>query len=172
MLAEGGHYWNAGIFLMRADRFLAELERQQPPIVLACNAAMAASRTDGHLIHPDPQAFLASPSQSIDYAVMEGADQLVVVPVDPGWSDVGGWAALYDLADKDEDGNVRMGHVVALDAHGNYLRADGGKRLAVVGVSDLIVVALGDDVLVIPKDRAQEVKAIVEYLAANPPPTA
>ncbi len=172
MLAEGGHYWNAGIFLMRADRFLAELERQQPPIAHACDAAMAASRTDGHLIHPDPQAFLASPSQSIDYAVMEGAEQLVVVPVDPGWSDVGGWAALYDLADKDEDGNVRMGHVVALDAHGNYLRADGGKRLAVVGVSDLIVVTLGDDVLVIPKDRAQEVKAIVEYLAANPPPTA
>ena len=101
---------------------------------------------------------------------MEGAEQLVVVPVAPGWSDVGGWAALYDLADKDEHGNVRMGDVVALDAHGNYLRADGTKRLAVVGVSDLIVVTLGEDVLIIPRDRAQEVKAIVEYLAANPAP--
>ena len=78
-------------------------------------------------------------------------------------------AALYDLAAKDEHGNVRMGDVVALDARGNYLRADGSKRLAVVGVSDLIVVTLGDDVLIIPRDRAQEVKSIVEYLAENPP---
>ena len=169
MLAEGGHYWNAGIFLMRADRFLAELERQQPSICSSCVNAMAAARRDGSLIHPDEEAFLPSPSQSVDYAVMEGAEQLVVVPVDPGWSDVGGWAALYELADKDEHGNVRMGDVVALDARGNYLRADGGKRLAVVGVSDLIVVTLGNDVLIIPRERAQEVKAIVEYLAANPP---
>jgi mannose-1-phosphate guanylyltransferase/mannose-6-phosphate isomerase len=169
MLAEGGHHWNAGIFLMRADRFLAELGRQQPAIRNACSDAMAMARRDGSLIHPHEEAFLPSPSQSVDYAVMEGAEQLVVVPVDPGWSDVGGWAALYELADKDEHGNVRMGEVVALDARGNYLRADGGKRLAVVGVSDLIVVTLGDDVLIIPRDRAQEVKSIVEYLAANPP---
>lgn len=168
MLAEGGHYWNAGIFLMRADRFLTELDRQQPPIGRACADAMATARRDGALVRPDEDAFLSSPSQSVDYAVMEGAEKLVVVPVDPGWSDVGGWAALYELADKDEHGNVRMGEVVALDARGNYLRADGGKRLAVVGVSNLIVVTLGDDVLIIPRDRAQEVKSIVEYLAANP----
>ncbi|WP_257550950.1 mannose-1-phosphate guanylyltransferase [Sphingopyxis sp. DBS4] len=169
MLAEGGHYWNAGIFLMRADRFLAELDRQQPPIGRACAGAMATARRDGALIHPDEDAFLSSPSQSVDYAVMEGAKQLVVVPVDPGWSDVGGWAALYELADKDDAGNVRMGEVVALDARGNYLRADGGKRLAVVGVSNLIVVTLGNDVLIIPRARAQEVKSIVEYLAATSP---
>lgn len=168
MLTEGGHYWNAGIFLMRADRFLAELDRQQPPIGRACAGAMATARRDGALIRPDEDAFLSSPSQSVDYAVMEGAEQLVVVPVDPGWSDVGGWAALYDLADKDEHGNVRTGTVIALDARGNYLRADGNKRLAVIGVSDLIVVAHGDDVLIVPRDRAQEVKSIVEYLAANP----
>jgi mannose-1-phosphate guanylyltransferase/mannose-6-phosphate isomerase len=169
MLAEGGHYWNAGIFLMRADRFLAELAWQQPLIWSTCVEAMAMARRDGSLIHPHEEAFLPSPSQSVDYAVMEGAEQLVVVPVDPGWSDVGGWAALYELADKDKHGNVRMGEVVALDARGNYLRADGDKRLAVVGVSDLIVVTLGNDVLIIPRERAQEVKAIVEYLAANPP---
>jgi mannose-1-phosphate guanylyltransferase/mannose-6-phosphate isomerase len=168
MLAEGGHYWNAGIFLMRADRFLAELERQQPSIAQACADAMATGRREGLLIHPGEEAFLPSPSQSVDYAVMEGAEQLVVVPVDPGWSDVGGWAALYELAEKDEHDNVRMGEVVALDARGNYLRADGGKRLAVVGVSNLIVVTLGNDLLIIPRERAQEVKSIVEYLAANP----
>ncbi|MGN6690600.1 MAG: mannose-1-phosphate guanyltransferase, partial [Sphingopyxis sp.] len=107
-------------------------------------------------------------SDSIDYAVMEGAERVVVAPVDPGWSDVGGWAALYDLGDKDETGNVCIGDVIAVDAAGNYLRAESGRRIAVVGVSDLIVVAHGDDVLIIPKDRAQEVKAIVEYLANNP----
>lgn len=169
MLAAGGHYWNAGIFLMRADRFLAELTRQKLTISQACAKAMNAARADGHLLYPDTESFLPSPSESVDYAVMEGAGQLVVVPVDPGWSDVGGWAALYDLAEKDAEGNVRMGDVFALDARGNYLRADGSKRLAVVGVSDLIVVTLGDDVLIIPRDRAQEVKAITEYLAANPP---
>jgi mannose-1-phosphate guanylyltransferase/mannose-6-phosphate isomerase len=169
MLAEGGHYWNAGIFLMRTDSFLGELARQQPSIARACAKAIAAARRDGRLLHPDAEIFLPSPSQSVDYAVMEGAERLVVVPVDPGWSDVGGWASLYDLAEKDEHGNVRMGDIVALDATGNYLRADGGKRIAAVGVSNLIVVTLGDDVLIIPRERAQEVKAITEYLAANPP---
>lgn len=168
MLAEGGHYWNAGIFLMRADRFLAELERQNPAMTSSCTAAIAKARQDGTQVHPDRDAFLASPSDSIDYAVMEGAERVVVAPVDPGWSDVGGWAALYDLGDKDETGNVCIGDVIAVDAAGNYLRAESGRRIAVVGVSDLIVVAHGDDVLIIPKDRAQEVKAIVEYLANNP----
>lgn len=169
MLAAGGHYWNAGIFLMRADRFLSELERQQPGMASACTAAAANARRDGAAIHPEAEAFLASPSNSIDYAVMEGADRVVVTPVDPGWSDVGGWAALHDLGDKDDAGNVRIGDVIAIGASGNYLRAETGRRIAVVGVSDLVVVTHGDDVLIIPKDRAQDVKAIVEYLANNPP---
>jgi len=169
MLAEGSHYWNAGIFLMRADRFLAELERQQPAMASCCAKAIAAARTDAHQVHPDTAAFLASPADSIDYAVMEGAENVVVVPVDPGWSDVGGWAALHALGDKDADGNVRIGDVIAIGAENNYLRADGGKRIAVVGVSDLVVVTHGDDILIIPRERAQEVKSIVEYLASNPP---
>lgn len=169
MLAEGGHYWNAGIFLMRAARFLAELERQQPAMASACAASAAGAQHGGGKIHPGREAFLDSPSNSIDYAVMEGAERVVVVPVDPGWSDVGGWAALHDLGDKDAAGNVRIGDVIAIEAAGNYLRAEDGRRIAVVGVSDLVVVTHGDDVLIIPRDRAQEVKAIVEYLAANPP---
>ena len=168
MLAEGGHYWNAGIFLMRADRFLAELERQNPAMASTCIAAVARARQDGAKIHPDRDAFLASPSDSIDYAVMEGAERVVVAPVDPGWSDVGGWAAMHDLGEKDDAGNVRIGDVIAIGAEGNYLRAESGRRIAVVGVSDLIVVTHGEDVLIIPKGRAQEVKAIVEHLAAIP----
>ena len=169
MLDEGSHYWNAGIFLMRADRFLAELERQQPAMASACTAAMDGARSDGAKVHPHADAFLASPSNSVDYAVMEGASHVVVVPVDPGWSDVGGWAALHELGDKDMAGNVRIGEIIALDAADNYLRAGDGKRIAVVGVSDLIVVAHGDDILVIPRERAQEVKAIVEALAKRSP---
>lgn len=167
MLADGGHYWNAGIFLMRADRFLAELERQQPAMAAVCAAAMDGAHIDGAQVHPDADAFLSSPSDSIDYAVMEGAERVVVAPVDPGWSDVGGWAALHDLGAKDETGNVRIGKVIAVDATGNYLRACEGRRVAVVGISDLIVVTHGDDILIVPKDRAQEVKAIVEHLAAQ-----
>jgi len=168
MLAAGDHYWNAGIFLMRADRFLAELERQQPAMALSCTVSAASARQDGTRIHPGREAFLDSPSNSIDYAVMEGAENVVVVPVDPGWSDVGGWAALHDLGDKDASGNVRIGDVIAIEAAGNYLHAENGRRIAVVGVSDLVVVTHGDDVLIIPRERAQEVKAIVEYLAHNP----
>lgn len=167
MLAEGGYYWNAGIFLMRADHYIAELERQQPIMAAACAEAVDRVEARGVQLHPDASAFLASPSNSIDYAVMEGAANVVVVPADPGWSDVGGWAALCELGDKDDDGNVRVGETIAVDAYRNYLRAEAGKRIAVVGVSDLVVVAHGDDILVIPRDRAQEVKAIVERLNAS-----
>ncbi len=167
MLAEGGYYWNAGIFLMRADRFLAELERQQPIMAAACADAIDRAEARGAQIHPNASAFLASPSNSIDYAVMESAANVVVVPADPGWSDVGGWAALCELGEKDGNDNVCVGETIAVDAHRNYLRADAGKRVAVVGVSDLVVVAHGDDILVIPRDRAQEVKTIVERLNAS-----
>src|SRR3546814_5181100 len=102
----------------------------------ACAAAMDGAQQEGRLIHPAAEAFLASPADSIDYAVMEGADDVVVAPVDPGWSDVGGWAALYELGDKDAAGNVRIGDILSIDAEGNYLRADAGKRLAVVGRSE------------------------------------
>lgn len=168
MLAEGGHYWNAGIFLMRADAFLAELEKQQPAMAASCSAAFAKAHIDGPRIHPDADAFLSSPSDSIDYAVMEGAERVVVAPVDPGWSDVGGWAALHELGVKDDHSNVRVGDVIAIGATGNYLRTGEGKRIAVVSVSDLVVVTHGDDILIIPRDRAQEVRTIVEYLETNP----
>jgi len=168
MLAEGGHYWNAGIFLMRADAFLEELKKQQPAMTTSCAGAFTKAHMDGARIHPDADIFLSSPSNSIDYAVMEGAERVVVAPVDPGWSDVGGWAALYELGAKDDHGNVSIGDIVAIGATGNYLRAGEGKRIAVVGVSDLVIVTHGDDILIIPRDRAQEVKTIVEYLANNP----
>ena len=162
MLDAGGYYWNAGIFLMRADRYLAELARQQPAMHDACIDAMTHAVADKGTFHPETGSFLASPSNSIDYAVMEGAGNVVVVPVDPGWSDVGGWSALYELGSKDENANVLVGDVVGIDAQRNYVRAPAGKRVSICGVSDLVVVVEGDDVLIVPRKRAQDVKLLAQ----------
>src|SRR3546814_7925862 len=113
---------------------------------------MDGAQQEGRLIHPATEAFLASPSDSIDYAVMEGAENVVVAPVDPGWSDVGGWAALHELGEKDAAGNVVIGQVLSIDAEGNYLRVDAGTRLAVVGISGLVVVAHGNDIVIVPRE--------------------
>ncbi|MEQ1725719.1 MAG: sugar phosphate nucleotidyltransferase [Sphingopyxis sp.] len=164
MLSAGNYLWNAGIFLMRADRYLAELAARAPAIAAACDLAMVAPQRDGARLRPASAAFLASPAQSIDYAVMERAEDVVVAPVDPGWSDVGGWSALYDLGAKDASGNVASGDVTTVEASGNLVRAGAGKRVAMLGVSDLIVIVHGDDILIIPRGRAQEVKTIVEAL--------
>lgn len=166
MLAQGGHYWNAGIFLMRANQFLEELDRQQPLITQSCRLATERAYRAGRCIYPEAESFAASPSDSIDYAVMENAANVVVVPVDPGWSDVGGWAALYELDDKDPQNNVCIGDVLAIDAENNYFRTDSGRRIAAVGVSNLVVVSHGDDILIIPKNRAQEVREVAARLAS------
>jgi len=171
MLDAGGHYWNAGIFLMRADAYLAALATSAPAMAEACAAAMAGAAHTGHAIHPDTAAFLASPSDSIDYAVMESAPNVVVTPVDPGWSDVGSWTALHDLGAKDAHGNAIQGQVIAIDTNGSLLRATPGLRLATLGIDNLIVIASstasGADVLVIPLDRAQDIKTIVEQLGGS-----
>ena len=168
MLAAGGHYWNAGIFLMRADAYLAALAASAPAMAQACAAAMAGSAATGSTLHPDSAAFLASPSDSIDYAVMEKAPNVVVAPVDPGWSDVGSWTALHALAQHDAHGNAAQGNVLTIDTNGSLIRATAGVRIATLGVDNLIVIAnagpAGTDVLVIPMDRAQDIKKIVEQL--------
>ena len=169
MLEEGGHYWNAGIFLMRTDRYLAELARQQPAIHSACVHAISDATFDALIVHPDEASFLNSPSNSIDYAVMEGAGNVVVVPVDPGWSDVGGWAALYELGSKDEDDNVLSGDVVSFDARSNYVRSSPGKRVSLVGLSDLVVVVEGDDILILPRARAQDVRLLAQRRSSASP---
>lgn len=167
MLEMGGHYWNAGIFLMRTDRYLAELARQQPAIFKACADAIAQAVAGDRIVHPSETPFLACPSNSIDYAVMEGAENVVVVPVDPGWSDVGGWAALYELGGKDEDANVLVGDVVGVDIKRNYIRASEGKRVSISGLSDLVVVVEGDDILILPRERAQDVKLLAQKRSAE-----
>jgi len=161
-LAEGGYSWNSGMFLFRASRYLQELERFRPDIIAAVRAAFATARHDGDFVRLDHQAFAACPSESIDYAVMEKTDAAMVLPVDIGWNDVGSWSALWDVAERDVDGNAHLGDVIAVDTRNSYAYAR--RLVALVGVDDLVVVETDDAVLVARKDRVQEVKQVVARL--------
>lgn len=163
MLAAGGHYWNGGIFLFRADRYLAALGKHAPAMLAAAERAMASARRVGARCYPDADAFAASPADSIDYAVMEKADRVACVPVAMGWSDVGSWDALHALSACDPAGNACQGDVIALDTSGCLVRTD-GIRIAIAGVSDLIVVASGSDVLIVPRGKSQDVKKLIDAM--------
>lgn len=164
MIAAGDHAWNGGIFLFRADVYLDALVEFAPEMLAASRASMEKAVRDGVRIQPDAVEFANSPSDSVDYAVMEKAVRVAVVPVSMGWSDVGSWDALYAISGCDSAGNACRGEVVAIDAANCLIRAGEGKRVALVGVSDLIVVADGDDVLILPRGRGQDVKRIIEAM--------
>ncbi len=166
MLAAGDHAWNGGIFLFRADIYLGALAAYAPEMLQACQQAMADARTEGCRIYPDADAFAASPADPIDYAVMEKAERVAVVPVSMGWSDVGSWDALHEISAGDDSGNVHHGEVIAIDTANCLVRSD-GVRIAIVGVQDLIVVASGNDVLILPRGRSQEVKKLIEAMKGN-----
>ena len=163
MLAAGDHVWNGGIFLFRADAFLGALAVHAPDILHAAQQAMLKASHDGARVHPDAQAFATSPSDSIDYAVMEKAPRVAVIPVSMGWSDLGSWDALHELSACDANGNACKGDVVAIETENCLVQAD-GVRIALVGVTDLIVVANGKDVLILPRGRSQEVKKLIEAM--------
>ncbi len=163
-LEEGGYYWNSGMFMFRASVYLEELARFEPAMAEAARRAVAGAREDLDFIRLDPAAFEESPADSIDYAVMEKTDRGVVLPIDVGWSDVGAWSALWEIGERDEQGNVTRGDVLALESHNNYLRSE-QRLLAVLGVDDLVVVDTPDVVLVTRRDRAQDVKALVDRLS-------
>lgn len=166
-LDQGDHYWNGGIFLMRADIYLDELKRYEPAIHEACVAAFQGATQDRDFTHLEATAFARSPGQSIDYAVMEHTPHAAIVPVDMGWNDVGSWKALLSEAHRDVDGNVVLGDVVAEDTRGCYVRADKGQMVATLGVEDLVIVATGDAMLVARRDCSQDVKRIVDRLKAS-----
>ena len=162
-LASGGYYWNGGIFVFRADRYLAELGRHRPDIVAAVQKAVATAERDMHFVRPEREAFLAVPEDSIDRAVMEKTREAVVVPARFGWSDVGSWSALWTLGAKDARGNVSHGDVMARDSQGSYLRSE-GRLIAAVGVENLVVIETSDALLVSTRERADDVKLAVEQL--------
>jgi mannose-1-phosphate guanylyltransferase/mannose-6-phosphate isomerase len=163
MFGSGKYFWNAGIFLFGANAWLQELDRCRPDIVSACTASYEKGRADADFVRPDVTAFAASPSDSIDYAVMEKTDRAVVVPLDAGWSDVGSWAALHELSERDGDGNFTAGDVVAVDCRNSYI--SGKSRLVTaVGVEDLVVIEDKDTVMVARLDKCQHVKELVDEL--------
>jgi mannose-1-phosphate guanylyltransferase/mannose-6-phosphate isomerase len=163
-IKSGRFFWNAGIFLFKASRYLAELEVHAPEVASAVEAAMRHSARDGAFLRPDATAFTASPNISVDYAVMEKTGQALVCPLDVGWSDVGSWAALWEASVKDEAGNAVSGNVVTLDSRNSILRSDAGAIVAAIGIEDLAVIVTRDAVLVAPLDRAEDVKAVVKSL--------
>lgn len=164
MLAQGGHVWNAGIFLFSARAYLAALAEHQPAMLAAARAAMAQATWEGDTLRPGADAFAACPADSIDYAVMERAAKVACVPVRMGWSDVGSWDALHALSAKDAQDNAVHGRCHAIESRGCLIRSD-GPYVTVVGGEDLIVVATADEVLVLPRGRSQEVRKAVAALA-------
>jgi mannose-1-phosphate guanylyltransferase/mannose-1-phosphate guanylyltransferase/mannose-6-phosphate isomerase len=166
LLASGQHLWNSGIFLLPAQAYIDELERLAPEVLAACRAALSDAVGDLDFLRIGEQAFAASPSISIDYAVIEKTDKSVVVPVDIGWNDVGSWLALWKMGVKDDADNVKVGEVVSEDVKGCYLRSE-GPLIAALGVEDLIVMAAEDVVLVAKRDRDQDVNKLVARVRAN-----
>lgn len=164
-LESGDYYWNSGMFLFRASRYLEELEKFNPAMVEAVRKAFDGAARDGDFVRLDREAFAASPSDSIDYAVMEKTGRAMVLPVDIGWNDVGSWSALWEVSEQDADGNAHHGEVIAVDSHRNY--AYSRRLVALVGVDDLVVVETDDAVLVARKDRVQQVKDVVARLKAD-----
>ncbi|MGO8865028.1 MAG: mannose-1-phosphate guanylyltransferase/mannose-6-phosphate isomerase [Alphaproteobacteria bacterium] len=170
-LAQGGYYWNSGMFLFRVDSYLAELERLARPILTGCRAALAASSHDLDFLRLGGDAFREVPSTSIDYAVMERTEAAVVVPADIGWSDVGSWSSLWSIGDRSDAGNVLIGDVVTLDVRDSYIRGD-GHLVAAIGIEGLVVIATEDALLLAPRERAQDVRQLVERLEREGRPEA
>jgi len=159
-VASGDYYWNSGMFLFGARRYLEELGRLAPGIASACAEAFAAAKSDLDFTRVDKALFEACPADSIDYAVMERTSDAVVVPLAAGWSDVGSWAALHEASEQDALGNVSHGDVICEDSQGCYLYSE-SRLVSAVGLKDHVVVETKDAVLVAPRERVQDVKKLV-----------
>ena len=162
-LSSGKYLWNSGMFMFKASQYLAELEVQSPDILSVCMEAMAKASIDIDFIRPDAEVFKKCPEDSIDYAVMEKTQSAVVVPMDCGWSDVGSWSALWEVSEKDDNGNTTKGDVLALDTQDCFIQSD-RKLIATVGLQDVVIVESDDAIMVADKERVQDVKAIVAQL--------
>lgn len=165
-IESGDYLWNSGMFLMKASRYLEELATYAQDIAVASAAAYENAARDGDHLHLDEVHFAECRAESIDFAVMESTSMAAVVPTDPGWSDVGSWASLWDIGDKDAAGNVLLGDVVTAGTSGSYVRSS-NRLVATVGIEDMIVVDTPDAVLVACKDSAWDVKEIVDKLRAD-----
>ena len=162
-ISSGEYYWNSGMFLFRASRYLEELEKFRPDILEKCKLSMNKIKTDLDFLRVHKETFESCPAESVDYAVMEKTSDAVVVPMDAGWSDIGSWSSLWDISQKDDDGNSAHGDVILHNTYNSYVKTD-QKLVAVIGVNDLVIVSTKDALMVAHKDSVQDVKIITELL--------
>ena len=165
-LASGEYYWNGGMFLFKADRLVEELGRFEPAMIEAVRKAVAGAKRDLDFTRLDKESFAAAPSRSIDYALMEKTAEAAVVPVNMGWTDVGSWASLWDVAEKDADGNAIIGDVIAADVKNSYLRSE-SRLVAAIGLENIVLVETVDAVMAVSRDRAQDLRLIIDRLQAG-----
>ena len=161
--SSGDYYWNSGMFLFRASSYLEELKKFRPDILEQCKASVMEVKADLDFLRIDKEAFELCPAESVDYAVMEKTSHAVVMPMDAGWSDIGSWSSLWDISEKDGDGNSTHGDVILHNTQNSYVKTD-NKLVAVIGVDDLVIVSTKDSLMVAHKDSVQDVKIITEAL--------
>ena len=165
-LEQGNYLWNSGMFMFQANTLINELTIHSPNIVKAVGSSIDNATQDLGFIHLEKQAFTSSPCDSIDYSLMEKSKNVVVVPLDAGWNDIGSWAALFDIGTKDNNGNVIEGDVIIQDTTNTYINAK-HHMVATIGVENLIVVDTTDATFITTQGRAQEVKSIIALLQSN-----
>jgi mannose-1-phosphate guanylyltransferase len=165
MLAEGNHAWNAGIFLFRADAYLAAMAKHQPDMLAAVQTSMEQAKRDDAHIFPDPIAFQACPSDSVDYAIMERETKVACVPVSMGWSDVGSWDSLHAVSTRCADENAVRGDALLLGARNCLVHSD-GPRVTLVDVDDLIVVVSQGEIMILKRGESQKVRKVTEAIKA------
>lgn len=165
-LNNGDYYWNSGMFMFKASVYLNALAEFRPDILEACSKAIRQSQKDLDFVRIDAAVFEDCPADSIDYAVMEKTSDAAVIPLDAGWSDIGSWSALWELGEKDEMGNVCKGDVIAFSTQKSMIHAE-SRLVTTVGVDNLIVVETKDAVLVVHKNRVQDVKKIVDTIKSD-----
>ncbi|UJF17838.1 mannose-1-phosphate guanylyltransferase/mannose-6-phosphate isomerase [Vibrio sp. SS-MA-C1-2] len=160
----GGHYcWNSGIFLFKASTYLDELNRYQPEIFNACHEALESGVVDPDFVRINEHSFTGCPDISIDYAVLEKSDKVLMTPMDVGWSDIGSWQSLWQESTRDENQNVLNGNVAMIDSQNNYIHST-GRLIATLGINDLVIVDSDDAILIADKHRSQDVKLLVEKI--------
>lgn len=159
----GDYLWNSGMFMFKASSFLSELKEHATDIYDTCEKSIENISRDLDFIRINKEIFSTCRSESVDYAVMEYTNDAVVIPLDAGWSDVGSWSTIWDIQQKDDEGNVSKGDVIAIDCHNNYLHSE-HRLVSALGVDNLIIIETKDSVLVAHKDKVQDIKKIVELI--------
>ncbi len=162
-IVSGEYFWNSGMFLFKSSRYLHELKKFRPDIFKACEASMLETKSDLDFVRIDNQKFSMCPSDSVDFAVMEKTTDAIVVPMDAGWNDIGSWSSLWDISNKDDNGNSTFGDVITHNSKRCYIRSD-DKLVTAIGVEDLVIASTKDALMVAHKDNIQDIKVIIDEL--------